>query len=73
MKIAEKKVRKTIDVLKSHSIGYLGKIENILYTECGYKENDIPPAEGWKQYASGQRLSGSDKHFWFARCKMKLK
>ncbi len=65
MKIAEKKVRKTIDVLKSHSIGYLGKIENILYTECGYKENDIPPAEGWKQYASGQRLSGSDKHFWF--------
>ena len=65
MKTSEKKIAVVSNTLKKHAVAFLDDINEIQYTECGYKENDVPPENGWKPYKKGQRISGSDKHFWF--------
>lgn len=59
-----KKVKFTCDVLRSQLFTFAGDIKDIQYVESGYKENDTPPTEGWKDYVSGTRLYGDDKHYW---------
>lgn len=53
------------NTLKAQAVTFLDDINEIQYAECGYKENDIPPEEGWNPYEKGQRISVSGKHFWF--------
>lgn len=65
MKPGEKKIQKTIDTLKELSVRTAGSIDDISITECGYKTDNTPPTDGWRPFASGDRLQGYDKHFWF--------
>lgn len=65
MKTLEKKISVTNTVLKKHAVSFFDNINDIQYTECGYKKDDVPPENGWVSYIDGQRLVGSDKHFWF--------
>lgn len=58
------KIRKTCEVLKDYSYEKICDVDNIEYTETGYKENDLPPNDGWKPYPKGSRLYGNDRHYW---------
>ena len=65
MKVAEKKIQSTVNELRGKSLCFLSDISDIAYTECGYKTDDTPPSDGWVPFEKGQRISGSNKHFWF--------
>lgn len=34
------------------------------YVSCEYKTSNEPPKTGWKKYEKGERLSGTDDHYW---------
>lgn len=35
------------------------------YCDCpDYKINNVPPEEGWRSFADGERFTGIDTHFW---------
>lgn len=65
MKPEKKKIQRTINELRARAICFAGDIEDIVFVECGYKKDDIPPETGWCRFEKGQRIQGSDKHFWF--------
>lgn len=58
-------IRETCEALKKHIQRKVGDVGLIEYVASGYKENDTPPVEGWKEFAKGTRVSGNDGHFWF--------
>ena len=61
MPMVIKKVEQICKVLKKLSVIPVEEITDLEAIECGYKKNNIPPAEGWQPMTY---LCGADKHFW---------
>ena len=59
------KVNVTCEILKGQSFRVLEPIKDIEYVECDYKQNNIPPMNGWEPFVNGSCIKGADKHFWF--------
>ncbi len=64
MKQFLKKLIVTCNMLEKYAYSHAGDIGKIMYTECGYKENDLPPQKGWREFEPGMRLYGKDRHYW---------
>lgn len=42
------------------------EISEVKYAPCGYKEGNEPPADTqWLPFEAGDRIDGTDRHFWF--------
>ena len=52
MKQFLKKLIVTCNMLEKYAYSHAGDIGKIMYTECGYKENDLPPQKGCREKTS---------------------
>lgn len=64
MDFIKEKIRVIAD--KLNSVKTLKKKEiDFLYTDCPeYKITNTPPADGWREFKKGDRVSGKDDHKW---------
>jgi alpha-mannosidase len=66
MFFTKEKVQTLCDRLNDHRAKTIAMIENIEFVKAeGYKKNNTPPDTGWEPFATGQRVSGYDAHYWF--------
>lgn len=59
------KIWVTCDTLRNYATVCAGDVGKVEFTESDYKNDNIPPKEGWNDFSKGTRVSGKDKHFWF--------
>lgn len=59
-----RKITKTLEVLRAHTIEILDCIDNVEIKEADYKTDNILPTEGFKPHINGEGLLGYDKHYW---------
>ena len=61
MPLVYKRIRKMCKLLESFTNTPISTVEFTDYVECGYKQDNTFPTEGWLPYAAPE---GRDKHFW---------
>lgn len=66
MDFIDDKIREICRVLRDMIDETVFEISNVEYVPCGYKEGNEPPADAqWQPYGQGDRIDGTDRHFWF--------
>lgn len=71
MPMIREKIKITTDKLREQMSQFVSGVGKVEYVKSdGYKKDNTPPADGWQEFADGQRVQGKDGHFWF-RAKFK--
>lgn len=64
MGFAEERINVICNLLREQKIVFEDSLNNLEYTESGYKSECRIPENGWKRFLNGERLEGNDSHYW---------